>query len=183
MGLWLYKSYQETSPLQIVLCLSMAEINCLVSDSTSLNQHCLLSRAELDFLLASHGLLPCHSWWSQGPQHKSKVHHGGEVVHQELEAAGHIASSQEQRLMNTCYFSVPCLHLHGPGSQLGDGATHIQGIAHFNAIKIIPHRHTNGSVSQVVFDSATLTMNTNHHRTQNFLNYTQLQLCNTLRQY
>jgi hypothetical protein len=41
----------------------------------------------------------------------------------DLEAAGHVASSQEQRLMSECQYSVPFLHLHSPGSHPGNGTT------------------------------------------------------------
>lgn len=43
---------------QIVLYLNMPKVNWLGSDSSSLNQHQLLSHVELDFLLTSGGSLP-----------------------------------------------------------------------------------------------------------------------------
>lgn len=59
----------NTRKNQIVLYLIMPKTSCLISTSQSLNTHLLLSHAEPDFLLSSHGLLLCQHWWWQRLPH------------------------------------------------------------------------------------------------------------------
>lgn len=65
--------YHQETFFQIVLYLKMHKINCLVSDSLSVNQHQLLSPAELYFLLASFVLLVCSLWWLQTHPHSDST--------------------------------------------------------------------------------------------------------------
>lgn len=65
--------YHQETFFQIVLYLKMHKINCLVSDSLSVNQHQLLSPAELYFLLVSFVLLVCSLWWLQTHSHSDST--------------------------------------------------------------------------------------------------------------
>lgn len=91
----------------------------------------------------------------QGPGHR-----WGMSWQQELERAGHLASTIKKQKMMTARRCSALFSYFRSGSQPGNGATCIVHVLIVKTIERIPQRPTQRSISQVILDSVKLILKT-----------------------